>query len=132
MRTALLLLVAALPAAVIPAPAPAPAPSGPEDESVFVRGLTAGQHESVLYVWTSDADQHDPDFLTTIDADPKSSSYGKIIATTPASAPANEAHHFGYTVNADRIFAGGLFSDRLFIYDRSEEHTSELQSPVHL
>src|ERR1051325_3874385 len=29
------------------------------------------------------------------------------------SPPANEAHHFGYTVNADRIFAGGLFSNRL-------------------
>src|SRR5213075_235788 len=25
--------------------------------------------------------------------------------------------HFGYTTNADRIFAGGLFSNRLFIYD---------------
>lgn len=113
-RTALLLLCAALPAAVVPAP---PAPWGPEDESVFVHGLPADRHESVLYVWTSDADQKDPDFLTTIDVDPKSPSYGKIIATTPTPAPANEAHHFGYTVNADRIFAGGLFSNRLFIYD---------------
>ena len=71
----------------------------------------------MLYVWTSDADQKDPDFLTTIDANPRSPTYGKIIATTPTNAPANEAHHFGYTVNADRIFAGGLFSNRLFIYD---------------
>jgi methanethiol oxidase len=111
-RTALqLLLIAALPAAMTTAR------RGPEDESVFVRGLPAGQHEAVLYVWTSDADQKDPDFLTTIDADPRSPAYGKIIATTPTSAPANEAHHFGYTVNADRIFAGGLFSNRLFIYD---------------
>ena len=110
-RSALLFLVAALPAAVTTAR------RGPEDESVFVRGLRPDQHESVLYVWTSDADQNDPDFLTTIDADPGSPTYGKIIATTPTSAPANEAHHFGYTVNADRIFAGGLFSNRLFIYD---------------
>jgi methanethiol oxidase len=111
-RTVLqLLLIAALPAALTTAR------RGPEDESVFVRGLPAGQHEAVLYVWTSDADQKDPDFLTTIDADPRSPAYGKIIATTPTSAPANEAHHFGYTVNADRIFAGGLFSNRLFIYD---------------
>jgi len=110
-RIALLSLLVVLPAAVVPAP------RGPEDESVFVHGLPAGQHESVLYVWTSDADQKDPDFLTTIDANPASPTYGKIIATTPTSAPANEAHHFGYTVNADRIFAGGLFSNRLFIYD---------------
>ncbi|HEV2751333.1 MAG TPA: selenium-binding protein SBP56-related protein [Gemmatimonadales bacterium] len=110
-RTALLLLCAALPAAVIPAA------RGPEDESVFVHGLPAGQHESLLYVWTSDADQKDPDFLATIDANPTSPTYGKIIAMTPTSAPANEAHHFGYTVNTDRVFAGGLFSNRLFIYD---------------
>ncbi|HYT04054.1 MAG TPA: selenium-binding protein SBP56-related protein [Gemmatimonadales bacterium] len=106
-----LLILAALPAALVTAR------RGPEDESVFVRGLRADQHESVLYVWTSDADQKDPDFLTVIDADPKSPSYGKVIATAPTSSRANEAHHFGYTANADRIFAGGLFSNRLFIYD---------------
>jgi len=110
-RSALLLLIAALPAALTTAR------RGPEDESVFVRGLRPDQREAILYVWTSDGDQKDPDFLTTIDVNPKSPSYGKIIATTPTSSPANEAHHFGYTVNADRIFAGGLFSNRLFIYD---------------
>ena len=110
-RTALLVLFAALPAAVT-----TPV-RGPADESVFVRGLRADQRESVLYVWTSDADQKDPDFLSVIDANPASASYAKVIATVPTSSPANEAHHFGYTVNADRIFAGGLFSNRLFIYD---------------
>ncbi len=112
-RAPWLLLLAALPAGLVTAPAR----RGPDDESVFVRGLKADQHESVLYVWTSDADQKDPDFLTVIDANPKSPSYGTVIATAPTGSPANEAHHFGYTVNADRIFAGGLFSNRLFIYD---------------
>ena len=59
-RTALLFLFAVLPVGIVIAPAP----SGPVDESVFVRGLLAGQHESLLYVWTSDADQKDPDFLS--------------------------------------------------------------------
>ena len=116
-RTALVLLVAAVPALMTPAV------RGPEDESVFVRGLPAGQHESLLYVWTSDADQKDPDFLTVIDANPKSPGYGKIIAMAPTGSPANEAHHFGYTANADRIFAGGLFSNRLFIYDVASDPT---------
>lgn len=111
-RSALLLLIAALPAAVTSTRG-----RGPEDESVFVRGLRPDQHEALLYVWTSDADQKDPDFLTTIDANPKSATYGRIIATSPTGSTANEAHHFGYTVNTDRIFAGGLFSNRLFIYD---------------
>src|SRR2546421_504071 len=60
--------------------------SGPEDESVFVTGLRAGQHESLLYVWTSDADAKDPDFLSVIDADPKSPSYAKVIATAPTGS----------------------------------------------
>src|SRR5256886_6495170 len=108
-----MLLFAVLPVGMVIAPTP----RGPPDESVFVRGLPAGQHESVLYVWTSDADQKDPDFLSVLDADPASPSYGKVIATAPTGSPGNEAHHFGYTANADRIFAGGLFSNRLFIYD---------------
>src|SRR2546426_370347 len=109
----MLLLFAVLPVWLVIAPAP----SGPADESVFVRGLSASQHESVLYVWTSDADQKDPDFLSVLDADPASPGYGKVIATVPTGSPGNEAHHFGYTANADRIFGGGLFSNRLFIYD---------------
>ena len=56
-RTALLFLFAVLPAGIMIAPAP----GGPADESVFVRGLPPGQHESLLYVWTSDADQKDAD-----------------------------------------------------------------------
>src|SRR5881296_3157668 len=112
MRRTILLLLVALPAWT------GPMPSGPEDESVFAKGLRPGQHESLLYVWTSDADAKDHDFLTVIDADPKSPGYAKIITTVPTGATVdNEAHHFGYTVNADRIFAGGLVSNRMFIYD---------------
>src|SRR5712691_820792 len=116
MRYATLLLLFTLPAWL------GPVPSGPEDESVFVKNLRPDQHESLLYVWTSDADAQQPDFLTVVNADPKSPEYGKILTTVPAGSTVdNEAHHFGYTVNADRIFAGGLVSNRLFIYDRSEE-----------
>src|SRR5437762_1289229 len=112
MRYATLLLLCTLPAWI------GPAPSGPEDESVFVKNLRPDQHESLLYVWTSDADAKQPDFLTVVDADPKSPGYGKILTTVPTGSTVdNEAHHFGYTVNADRIFAGGLVSNRLFIYD---------------
>src|SRR2546425_12403585 len=103
--------------AAIPFWATAPAPARSSDESVFVQNLRPDQHESLLYVWTSDADGKDPDFLTVIDADPKSSTYATVIATAPTGSTANEAHHFGYTADAGRIFAGGLFSNRLFIYD---------------
>ncbi|HSM17580.1 MAG TPA: selenium-binding protein SBP56-related protein, partial [Gemmatimonadales bacterium] len=32
-------------------------------------------------------------------------------------ARASEAHHFGYTANAKRIFGGGMFTNQIFIYD---------------
>ena len=93
------------------------APGEASDESAFVRNLQPGQHESLLYVWTSDADGKNPDFVTVIDAEPASSTYATVVATAPTDSLANEAHHFGYTADADRIFAGGLFTNRLFIYD---------------
>lgn len=88
-----------------------------DDESVFVDGLGPDERESVLYIWTRDADGRDSDFLAVVDADPASPEFGRIIDTEPTGSAANEAHHFGYTVDADRIFAGGLFSNRIFIYD---------------
>lgn len=91
--------------------------SGPTDESVFVDGLAPNEHESILYIWTRDADGQDSDFLAVVDVDPTSSSYGEIVRTVPTGSVANEAHHFGYTVNTDRILAGGLFSNQLFVYD---------------
>src|SRR5256886_11044157 len=98
MRYATLLLLCTLPAWI------GPAPSGPEDESVFVKNLRPDQHESLLYVWTSDADAKQPDFLTVVDADPKSPGYGKIITTVPTGSTVdNEAHHFGYDRKSTRL-----------------------------
>lgn len=103
------------------------------DESVFVEGLEPGEHESLLYIWSRDADTQDSDFLAVVDADPNSESYGQIIATEPTGSVNNEAHHFGYTVSADRIFGGGLFSNDLFIYDvESDPRNPELLETVDL
>lgn len=90
---------------------------GSSDESVFVKTLSADQHEALLYAWTRDVDGKDSDFLAVVDVRPGSPTYGKVVSTVSTGSAANEAHHFGYTANADRIFAGGLFSNQLFIYD---------------
>lgn len=91
------------------------------DESVFVENLGPTEHESLLYVWTRDADHEDSDFVAVVDVDPASDQFGRIIRTTPTGSPGNEAHHLGYTENADRIFGGGLFSNKLFIYDLKQD-----------
>lgn len=103
------------------------------DESIFVEGLKANKHESLLYVWTRDADGKDSDFLAVVDVDPNSRSYGEILAGVPTGSAANEAHHFGYTAKADRIFGGGMFSNKLFIYDvKSDPRSPKLIRTVDL
>ena len=103
------------------------------DESVFVKGLNAGERETILYVWTRDADHRESDFLTVVDVNSRSRTYGRIIATVPTYSPGNEAHHFGYTANADRIFGAGMFSNRLFIYDvKTEPRAPRLIKTVNL
>ncbi|NIP79466.1 MAG: hypothetical protein GWM90_09725, partial [Gemmatimonadetes bacterium] len=114
-RIAVLVGVVLVTAALLPLPLDRARPM--DDESVFVKGLGPDEDESILYIWTRDGDGAESDFLAVVDADPESETYGEIIATEPTGSAGNEAHHFGYTVDTDRIFAGGMFSNRLFIYD---------------
>jgi selenium-binding protein 1 len=92
-------------------------PAPVADESPFVKNLEPGERETILYVWTRDADGEDSDFVAVVDIDPESPTYGTVIATAPTGSAANEAHHFGYNADATRIFGGGMFSNDLFIYD---------------
>lgn len=125
-RKLLLLLTVAAVSAGVPSTAPA-------DESVFVGHLKSGQRESLLYVWTTDADAGEDDFIAVIDVRPSSPTYGKIIAAAPAGSSGNDAHHFGYTVDAGRIFAAGLTTNRLFIYDvKAAPHAPRLIRTVDL
>lgn len=127
MNRRILLLLGALPVAI------ATGPTYVVDESVFVKNLKPGERERLLYVWTRDGDHKESDFLAVLDVDPKSASYGKVIATAPTNSTANEAHHFGYTASADRIFGAGLLSNKLFIYDvKSDPRKPKLIRTVNL
>jgi methanethiol oxidase len=89
----------------------------PDDQTPFVKPFAAGERETLLYIWTRDATGAGSDFIAVVDADPRSSSFGRIVATAPTGSTNNEAHHFGYGEGADRIFAGGIASNRLFLFD---------------
>lgn len=84
-------------------------------------GADTGQHEIILYVWTRDVDGQETDAVTVVDADPESETFGQILYMAPTGSAANEAHHFGYTADANRIFGGGLFSNKLFVYDLTKD-----------
>jgi selenium-binding protein 1 len=83
--------------------------------SPYVRRLD--RPERYLYLFCVDADAADNDFVATIDVDPKSPTYTQIIHTLDLGSRGNETHHWGYTDDRTRIWAGGLFSSRIWIID---------------
>lgn len=83
--------------------------------SPFVKRLD--RPEKYLYVFCVDADAKDNDFIATVDVDPKSPKYGQILHTLDLGSKGNETHHWGYTDDRTRIWAGGLFSSRIWIID---------------
>jgi selenium-binding protein 1 len=83
--------------------------------SPFVKRLD--RHERYLYVFCVDADGKDNDFVVVIDVDPKSPEFKKIIHKLDLGSKGNETHHWGYTDDRTRIWAGGLFSSRIWIID---------------
>lgn len=73
--------------------------------------------EKFLYLFCVDADARDNDFVAVIDVDPDSDTYGTITYTLDLGSKGNETHHWGYTDDRTRIWAGGLFSSRIWLID---------------
>jgi selenium-binding protein 1 len=94
----------------------APAAADETCQSPFLPKVT-GQ-EDFLYVWTLGvsgvADGNDS--LVTIDANPASPSYGKIIHRAPVKGQ-HEAHHAGFTDDRRYLWAGGLDTSQIFVFD---------------
>ncbi len=74
--------------------------------------------EDFVYVWTLGmvgvGDEQDK--LVTVDVNPKSASYGKVVAQVSVGGR-NEAHHSGLTDDRRFLWATGLDTSRIFIFD---------------
>ena len=101
--------------AVALAPA-APARADETCQSPFLPKVT-GQ-EDYIYVWTLGvkgvADGNDS--IVTVDVNPASGSYGKIVHRAPVPGQ-HEAHHAGFTDDRRFLWAGGLDTSQIFIFD---------------
>src|SRR5258706_6858107 len=82
--------------------------------SPYIKGLRAP--EKVMYLWTLPAGEG-PDYLSVIDVNIASPTYGKILKKVQVGSHGNEAHHMGYTDDRTRIWAASLNSNRFFIFD---------------
>ena len=85
--------------------------------SPYMANLIKGQ-EDYVYVWTLGVEGlgDGQDKLVTIDANPASKTYGKVIATASVGER-GEAHHMGFTDDRRYLWAGGLSSNRIHVFD---------------
>ncbi|HHH13023.1 MAG TPA: selenium-binding protein, partial [Thiolapillus brandeum] len=74
--------------------------------------------EDFVYVWTLGVEGlgDGQDKLVTIDVNPGSPNYGKIVHTLSVGGR-NEAHHSGFTDDRKYLWAGGLDTSKIFIFD---------------
>lgn len=77
----------------------------------------AGQ-EDYVYVWTLGVEGlgDGQDKLVTISVNPDAHDYGKV-RNSESVGGRNEAHHSGYTDDRKYLWAGGLDTNKIFIFD---------------
>ena len=95
------------------------APSALADEtcqSPYMPKIT-GQ-EDVVYVWTLGIEGvgDGSDKLVTVDVDPGSASFGKVIHSVSVGGR-HEAHHAGLSDDRRYLWAGGLDDSKIFVFD---------------
>jgi len=85
--------------------------------SPYMSNLIKGQ-EDFVYVWTLGVKGlgDGSDKLVTVDVNPASKRYGKVIATLSVGGR-GEAHHMGFTDDRRFLWAGSLDSNKIFVFD---------------
>jgi len=74
--------------------------------------------EDFVYIWTLGVEGlgDEQDKLVTVDVNPKSAKYGKVINSVSVGGR-NEAHHSGFTDDRQYLWAGALDTNKLFVFD---------------
>ncbi len=85
--------------------------------------------EDFVYVWTLGVEGlgDGQDKLVTVDVNPASPSYGKVVATVSVGGR-NEAHHSGFTDDRRYLWAAGLDTSKIVLFD---VHSDPAKPTVH-
>jgi len=85
--------------------------------------------EDFVYVWTLGVEGvgDEQDKLVTIDVNPASPNYGKVVHSLSVGGR-NEAHHSGFTDDRNYLWAGGLDTSKIYIFD---VHTDPAKPVLH-
>ncbi|MBS0373776.1 MAG: selenium-binding protein [Proteobacteria bacterium] len=85
--------------------------------SPYLSRLIKGQ-EDVVHVWTLGVEGlgDGSDKLVTVDVNPASPRYGKVIHSVSVGGR-GEAHHMGFTDDRRYLWAGGLDDSKIYVFD---------------
>ena len=74
--------------------------------------------EDFVYIWTLGVEGlgDEQDKLVTVDVNPKSAHYGKVLHSLSVGGR-NEAHHSDFTDDRKYLWAGGLDTNKIFVFD---------------
>lgn len=74
--------------------------------------------EDFVYVWTIGIEGvgDGQDKLVTVDVNPASANYGKVVSSISVGGR-HEAHHSGFTDDRRFLWASGLDTSKIFIFD---------------
>jgi len=85
--------------------------------------------EDFVYVWTLGVEGvgDEQDKLVTVDVNPKSANYGKVVSSLSVGGR-NEAHHTGLSDDRRYLWASTLDTSKIFIFD---VHTDPAKPTLH-
>ncbi|XP_050546294.1 methanethiol oxidase [Daktulosphaira vitifoliae] len=102
-----------------------------------------GKKEVILYTVCINPNPevtNKPDYLATVDVDPKSSTYSQVIHRTYVGKIGDELHHFGWnscsscfgdcSKKRNKIILPALGSDRIYILDVTDERMPKLYKTI--
>lgn len=86
-------------------------------------------HEEYVYIWTLGVEGmgDGQDKMVTVDLRPNSDTRGQVINSLSVGGR-NEAHHAGFSADRRYLWAGGLDTNRIFIFD---VHTDPSNPTLH-
>lgn len=96
------------------------APQGPAAPAAGPAARDADPGAGLLYVWTGDVDEADPDFLAVFDVRPTGDRYGTLLSTVPVPGRGNWPHHTEYVVTGRQLFANAWGTGRTFRFDLAD------------
>ena len=85
--------------------------------------------EDYVYVWTLGVEGmgDEQDKLVTVDTNPESQTYGQVVSVLSVGGR-NEAHHSGLSDDRHYLWAGGIDSNKIFVFDI---HSNPRQPNLH-